>query len=50
VFRIASKFKPQIRGWLEARSGLTRDFVLPTTWHQPHLERFAASHGRNAPF
>lgn len=50
VFRITAKFKHAIRSWLEARSGLTRDFVYPTTWHQPHLERFAASHGRTADF
>jgi hypothetical protein len=50
VFRIAPRFKPAIRTWLEERSGLTRDFVFPTTWHQPHLERFAASHGRTASF
>ena len=50
VFRIAAKFKANIRLWLEARSGLTRDFVYPTPWHQPHLDRFAASHGRKASF
>jgi hypothetical protein len=50
VFRIAARFKPAIREWLEERSGLTRDFVFPTAWHQPHLERFAASHGRTATF
>jgi hypothetical protein len=50
VFRVARQFKHDIRIWLEARSGLTRDFVFPTAWHQPHLERFAASHGRTAPF
>lgn len=50
VFRIAPKFKPAIRTWLEERSGLTRDFVFPTAWHQPYLERFAASHGRTASF
>ncbi len=50
VFRIAPKFKPFIRDWLEERTGLTQDFVFPTAWHQPHLERFAASHGRTASF
>jgi hypothetical protein len=50
VFRIAPSFKRAIRAWLEERSGLTRDFVFPTAWHQPHLERFAASHGRRASF
>jgi hypothetical protein len=50
VFRIAPKFKPAIRTWLEERSGLTSDFVFPTAWHQPYLERFAASHGRTASF
>jgi hypothetical protein len=50
VFRVTAKFKDAIRSWLEARSGLTRDFVFPTAWHQPHLERFAASHGRTADF
>jgi hypothetical protein len=50
AFRVTGKFKTQIRQWLEARSGLTRDFVYPTTWHQPHLDRFAASHGRRSQF
>jgi hypothetical protein len=50
VFRITANFKRDIRLWLEARSGLTRDFVYPTPWHQPHLDRFAASHGRTANF
>lgn len=50
VFRIASKFKTELRRWLEARSGLTADFIYPTPWHQPHLERFAASHGRLSSF
>lgn len=49
VFRIASKFKQTIQRWLEERSGMTPDFVYPTPWHQPHLGRFAASHGRRAP-
>jgi hypothetical protein len=50
VFRIASQFKGRLRDWLEARSGLKADFIYPTPWHQPHLERFAASHGRLSGF
>ena len=50
MFRVTAKFKHRVRDWLEERSGLTRDFVYPTAWHQPHLERFAASHGRRADF
>ena len=50
VFRVTAIFKDEIRRWLEARSGLTRDFVFPTSWHQPHLDRFASSHGRKAAF
>lgn len=50
VFRIAAKFKPSLKTWLEARSGLTPDFIYPTPWHQPHLDRFASSHGRSAGF
>jgi len=50
VFRVTAKFKTAIRVWLEGRSGLTRDFVLPTSWHQPHLDRFAMAHGRQAAF
>lgn len=50
VFRVTWRFKERIRTWLEARSGLTPDFVYPTAWHQPHLDRFAASHGRRAGF
>jgi hypothetical protein len=50
VFRVTAKFKHAIRRWLEERSGLTRDFVYPTPWHQPHLDRFAATHGRRATF
>jgi hypothetical protein len=50
VFRITAKFKKRIQSWLEERSGLTRDFVYPTPWHQPHMDRFAVSHGRKARF
>ena len=50
VFRITKRFKPALRAWLEARSGLTADFIYPTPWHQPHLDRFAMSHGRTAKF
>lgn len=50
VFRVTAKFKVAIRSWLEERSGLTRDFVYPTAWHQPHLDRFAVTHGRRADF
>ncbi len=48
VFRVTAKFKADIRTWLEARSGLTPDFVLPTAWHRPHLDRFCSAHGRHA--
>lgn len=48
VFRIRARLKNDIRKWLEDRSGLTPSFVLPTAWHQPHLDRFATSHGRRA--
>jgi hypothetical protein len=50
TFRVTADFKSKIRLWLEARSGLTRDFVYPTAWHQPHLDRFALSHGRRSNF
>jgi hypothetical protein len=50
VFRITANFKAKLKQWLEDRSGLTPDFIYPTPWHQPHLERFAASHGRLAEF
>ena len=50
VFRVKAKFKGAIKEWLEARSGLTRDFVYPTPWHRPHLDRFATSHGRRPGF
>lgn len=50
VFRIRWQFKDNLRKWLENRSGLTRDFIYPTAWHQPHLDRFAMSHGRSANF
>jgi hypothetical protein len=49
-FRVPSGFKSTIRDWLEARSGLTRDFIYPTPWHQPYLDRFATAHGRMADF
>ena len=49
VFRIPAQFKDRIRSWLEEGTGLTREFVYPTSWHQLHLDRFAASHGRKAP-
>lgn len=48
AFRVPAKAKGEIRTWLEKRSGLTKDLVYPTPWHQPHLERFAASHGRRS--
>lgn len=46
VFPIPSNIKKSLQGWLEARSGMTTDFVYPTRWHQPHFEQFAKSHGR----
>ncbi len=46
VFRVTAKFKGELRKWLEARSGLTPAFVLPTAWHRPHLDAFCAAHGR----
>jgi hypothetical protein len=46
-FRIPSKFKPALKGWLEERTDLTRDYVYPTPWHHPHLEAFCKSHGRD---
>ncbi|GEE00370.1 hypothetical protein nbrc107696_08160 [Gordonia spumicola] len=49
VFRTVGKFKPDLETWLENRSGLTRDFVYPTAWNQPHLDRFAQAHSRTAP-
>ncbi|HLX87917.1 MAG TPA: hypothetical protein VKR22_05630, partial [Acidimicrobiales bacterium] len=48
VFRITAKFKPQLRTWLEERSGLTPAFVLPTAWHRPHLDAFCVAHGRGS--
>lgn len=50
VFRVAAQFKAAIQEWLEQRTGLTRDFVYPTPWHQPHLDLFAASHRRTSNF
>lgn len=46
VFIIPHETKPRLQKWLEARSGMTKDFVYPTRWHQPHFEQFAHSHGR----
>jgi hypothetical protein len=48
VFRVPAQLKPAIQVWLEERTGLTTDFVYPTTWHQPHLEMFSKSHSRMA--
>ncbi|MCG3124551.1 MAG: hypothetical protein GIKADHBN_03020 [Phycisphaerales bacterium] len=48
VFRVTAKFKSALRVWLEARSGLTPAFVLPTAWHRPHLDAFCSAHGRGA--
>lgn len=48
VFRVTAKFKSALRGRLEARSGLTPAFVLPTAWHRPHLDAFCSAHGRGA--
>ena len=47
VFRVTAKFKPALQKWLEDRSGLTPDFVLPTAWYQPHLDAFCTAHGRS---
>lgn len=47
VFRVASDSKPQLKEWLETRSGLTREYMLPTAWHQPHLDAFCSAHGRS---
>jgi hypothetical protein len=49
MFMVPSSLKSGLRSWLEIRSGLTKEFVYPTSWHQPFLDRFAASHGRSAP-
>lgn len=49
AFRVPRKLKPRLRGWLEERTGLSRDFVYPTVWHQPHHEAFAKSQGRRSP-
>lgn len=49
VFRVTAKFKKSLRAWLELRTGLTREFVYPTVWTEPHLDSFCASHGRRAP-
>jgi hypothetical protein len=47
VFRVTAKFKPRLRDWLEERSGLTPEFVSPTTWYRPHLDAFCKAHGRS---
>lgn len=49
IFRVPGKFKPQLQIWLEERTGLSKDFVYPTVWHQPHHEAFAKSHSRVSP-
>lgn len=46
VFQVAQDLKEALQKLLEARSGLTREFVFPTSWHKPHLEDFATSHRR----
>jgi hypothetical protein len=50
VFRVDADFKEDLQKLLEARSGLTREFVFPTSWHKPHLENFATSHRRLCAF
>lgn len=49
VFRIPAKLKHGLAEWLQGRTGLTKDFVYPTVWHQPHYDTFASSHGRRSP-
>jgi FRG domain-containing protein len=49
TFKVTSRFKQKLREWLEERTGMTKDFVYPTVWHQPHLDRFSVSQGRTAP-
>jgi hypothetical protein len=48
--KVDADFKEDLQKLLEARSGLTREFVFPTSWHKPHLENFATSHRRLCAF
>jgi hypothetical protein len=47
VFRVPSRLKDLIRGWLEDRAGLTQQVIYPTPWHRPFLEDFCRSYGRS---
>jgi len=49
VFRVSQKLKRDLRSWLEETTGLSKEFVYPTVWHQPHQEAFAKSHNRSVP-
>lgn len=49
AFRITPRLKADIRLWLAERAGLTLDAVFPTPWHNPFLEQFARTYGRERP-
>lgn len=50
VYRVAGRIKPTLKKWLEARTQLTSDEVLPPAWHSPHLDAFCHSHSRGIPY
>lgn len=48
VFRVQGELKFSLRELLAARAGLSRGIIYPTAFDRPHLEQFAANHGRNS--
>jgi len=50
AYRVAGPIKTTLKVWLENRTGLTTETVLPPAWHSPHLDAFCSSHSRSVPF
>jgi DNA-binding transcriptional regulator YiaG len=51
AFRVPGHIKPELKQWLDKRTGLTsKDVVLPPAWHRPHLDAFCAAHSRSIAF
>ncbi len=48
VFRVQDNLKEGLRSFLSTRAGLTRDAIYPSAFDRPHLEQFAANHGRSS--
>ena len=48
VFRVQGSLKATLADLLAKRSGLSRSVIYPAAFDRPHLEQFAANHGRGS--